>query len=242
MRVGLVVTCLVDLMRPGIGWAAVDLLERAGAEVVVPATQTCCGQPGWNGGDRAGAAALARKLIAEFEGCDWIVAPSGSCAGMIRVHYPTLLADDATWSERARSAAARTRELTQFLVDELGFDAVPGRHDGTVTYHDCCAGLRELGVKSQPRRLLAKVAGLELTEMAEPESCCGFGGAFSVKFGEIAAHIAERKCAQIAETGAGAVVMGDLGCMLNVEGRLRRRGDASTRVLHVAEVLAGRED
>jgi len=242
MRIGLFVTCLVDLMRPRIGFAAIRLLEAAGCEVVVPPTQTCCGQPGYNSGDRATAMALARKVLDEFEGLDYVVAPSGSCAGMIRTHYPELFHDAPDELERVRNLCGRTYELTDFLVNVMKLDRVPGSFKGTVTYHDSCSGLRELGVKAQPRALLAKVPGLKLTEMEEAETCCGFGGAFAVKFGEISAHIAERKCANIAACGAEAVVLGDLGCMLNIEGRLRRRGDMTTKVLHIAEVLAGNED
>ncbi len=241
MRVGFFVTCLVDLMRPSIGFAAIRLLEAGGAEVYVPPTQTCCGQPAYNSGDRADAKALAAKVVAEFEDCDCLVAPSGSCSGMIRTHYADLFADDPAMSGRVAALAAKTRELTQFLVDELKLAAVPGRFDGTVTYHDSCAGLREMGVKASPRALLAKVPGLVLKEMAESETCCGFGGTFAIKFGEISAHLAENKCQHIEDCGVDAVVLGDLGCMLNIEGRLRRRGDAKTRVLHVAEVLAGAE-
>ena len=226
-------------MRPRIGFAALKLLESAGCEVVVPATQTCCGQPGYNTGDRGSALALARKVLAEFEGCEYLVAPSGSCAGMIRTHFPELFRDAPGELARARMLCERAYELTDFLVNVAKLDRVPGRFDGTVTYHDSCSGLRELGVKAQPRALLAKVPGLALKEMSEAETCCGFGGAFAVKFGEISTHIAERKCANIAQCGADAVVLGDLGCMLNIEGRLLRRGDANTKVLHVAEVLAG---
>jgi L-lactate dehydrogenase complex protein LldE len=240
MRVGFFVTCLVDLMRPSIGFAAIELLEAGGAEVFVPPAQTCCGQPAYNSGDRADAKALAAKVIAEFEGCDFLVAPSGSCSGMIRTHYDDLFADDPTMQVRAKALMAKTRELTDFLVNELKLDRVPGRFDGTITYHDSCAGLREMGVKAQPRALLAKVPGLKLQELPGCEVCCGFGGTFSIKFGEISARMADNKCQDIAGTGADAVVLGDLGCMLNIEGRLRRRGDARTRVLHVAEVLAGR--
>ena len=239
MRVGLFVTCLVDLMRPSIGFAALRLLESGGATVVVPPTQTCCGQPAYNSGDRADARALAAKVIAEFEDCDFVVVPSGSCGGMIRTHYPDLFAGDPAMLARVEALAAKTRELTEFLVGELSLQSVPGRFDGRVTYHDSCAGLREMGIKSQPRALLAKVAGLTIDEMPESEVCCGFGGTFAVKFGEISTRLADNKCGHIAATGADAVVLGDLGCMLNIEGRLRRRGDAKTRVLHVAEVLAG---
>jgi L-lactate dehydrogenase complex protein LldE len=239
MRVGLFVTCLVDLMRPSIGMAAVRLLEAGGADVYVPPTQTCCGQPGYNAGDRLGAKALAAKVLAEFEDCEHVVAPSGSCSGMIRTHYADLFADQPELRARAAALAARTHELTDFLTNVLKLDTVPGALAATVTYHDSCSGLREMGVKTQPRALLARVRGLKLTEMAECETCCGFGGTFAIKFGEISTRLADNKCKHIAESGADAVVLGDLGCMLNIEGRLRRRGDMKTRVLHVAEVLAG---
>ncbi len=242
MRVGLFVTCLVDLMRPRIGFATLRLLRSAGCEVVVPGTQTCCGQPGYNSGDRAGAKKLAQKMVAEFEHCEYIVAPSGSCAGMIRVHYPELFADAPDWQERVQALAAKTYELTDFLVRVAKLAAVPGTFAGSITYHDSCSGLRELGVQHQPRALLAKVSGLTLREMDEAQACCGFGGAFAVKFGDISTRIVDVKCDRIVQARTDAVVLGDLGCMLNIEGRLRRRGDSTTRVLHVAEVLAGVED
>jgi L-lactate dehydrogenase complex protein LldE len=242
MRVGLFVTCLVDLMRPRIGFAALKLLEAAGCEVVVPRSQTCCGQPAYNSGDRASAVALARKVLDEFEGLEHVVVPSGSCAGMICAHYPELLRDAPDEPERVRKLCGHTYELTDFLVNIVRVKTVPGSFNGTITYHDSCSGLRELGIKAQPRALLAKIPGLALREMNEAETCCGFGGTFAVKFGEISAHIAERKCANIAASGADAVVLGDLGCMLSIEGRLRRRGDTKTKVLHVAEVLAGSEE
>lgn len=241
MRVALFVTCLIDLMRPRIGFAAIRLLEAAGCEVVVPRTQTCCGQPGYNAGARDAAKALARKVLDEFEGFEYVVAPSGSCAGMIRTHYPELFANEPAVLARAQRLASRTFELTDFLLNVARLERVPGSFPGTVTYHDSCSGLRELGIKTQPRALLAKVPGLTLKEMDESETCCGFGGTFAIEYGEISAHIVERKCANIAASGADAVVLGDLGCMLNIEGRLRRRGDMKTKVLHVAEVLAGVE-
>ena len=241
MKVGLFVTCLVDLMRPGVGFAAIRLLEGAGCTVVVPDVQTCCGQPAFNSGDRRAAAALANKAIAEFEGFEHVVVPSGSCTDQIRNAYPALLADDPEWRRRAEALAARTYELTQFLADVLAVDSVPGTYDGSVTYHDSCSGLRSLGIKAQPRRLLGRVAGLTLREMPEAEACCGFGGTFSVKFGDLSAAIAAKKCANVQAAQAGAVVGGDLGCLLNIEGKLRRMGDETTRVLHVAEVLAGED-
>jgi len=239
MRVGFFVTCLVDLMRPSIGFAAIKLLESAGVEVFVPPTQTCCGQPAYNSGDRADSKRLAAKLVAEFEACDYVVGPSGSCTGMIRTHYGDLFADDPAMTQRVVALGAKTFELTQFLVDVMKLDRVPGRFDGTITYHDCCAGLREMGVKAQPRALLAKVPGLTLKEMTESEMCCGFGGTFSIKYGEISARMADNKCGHVENSGADTLVLGDLGCMLNIEGRLRRRGNTKTKVLHVAEVLAG---
>jgi L-lactate dehydrogenase complex protein LldE len=239
MRVGLFVTCLVDLMRPAIGFAAIRLLEAGGAEVYVPPLQTCCGQPGYNSGDRAGARALAAKVVAEFEGCDYLVAPSGSCSGMIKTHYADLFRDDPELLRRAAALSAKTHELTGFLVEVLELATVPGALAATVTYHDSCAGLREMGIKRQPRELLARVPGVKLAEMPECETCCGFGGTFALKYGEISTRLADNKCEHIAASGADAVVLGDLGCMLNIEGRLRRRGDVKTRVLHVAEVLAG---
>ena len=239
MRVGLFVTCLVDLLRPRIGFAALRLLEAAGCEVVVPMAQTCCGQPAYNAGDRRAARLLAEKLIAEFEGCDYIVAPSGSCVGMIRTHYPELFADDPAWRERAAALGVRTYELSDFLVTVAKLDKVPGGFTGTVTYHDSWSGLRELGVKAQPRALLAKLPGVRLAEMNGAEECCGFGGSFAVKFGDISARLAEKKCENVRASEADAVVLGDLGCMLNIEGRLRRMGDETTRVLHIAEILAG---
>jgi len=239
MRIGLFVTCLVDLMRPSIGVAALRLLEAAGCEVVVPRTQTCCGQPGYNSGDRVSALALARKVLAEFEDCEYVVAPSGSCAGMIRTHYPDLFSDQPAELERVRRLCDKTRELTDFLLNVAKVGRIDAKFNGTITYHDSCSGLREMGIKAQPRALLARVEGLKLKEMGEAETCCGFGGTFAVKFGEISTRLADDKCEHALATGAEAIVLGDLGCMLNIEGRLRRRGDLKTKVLHVAEVLAG---
>lgn len=241
-RIGFFVTCLADLMRPSVAFAALKLLKLTGAEIAVPRTQTCCGQPAYNSGDRRGAQALARKLIREFAGFDYVVAPSGSCSGMIRVHFPELFRDSPDDLARARELASRTYELTDFLCNIAKLDAVPGDFAGTVTYHDSCAGLRELGVFDQPRALLARIPGLKLKEMQDSTECCGFGGTFSIKFGDISTAIVDRKCGSIAATQADAIAGGDLGCLLNIEGRLRRRGDLTTRVMHVAELLAGAAD
>ena len=239
MTVGLFVTCLVDLVRPNIGFAALRLLEQAGYTVEVPATQTCCGQPAYNSGDREGARRLAEKVLDEFESYDYVVAPSGSCAGMIRAHYADLFAGDPALTARFANLQGRVYELTDFLVRVAQVETLSSTFTGQVTYHDSCSGLRELGVSAQPRALLARLPGVTLTEMKDCQACCGFGGTFALKYGDISTAIVDEKCASIHATGADAVVLGDLGCILNIEGRLRRTGDTRTRVLHVAEVLAG---
>eukprot|EP01037_Dinobryon_pediforme_P018281 gene18281-18542_t len=236
-RVGLFVTCLVDLMRPSIGFAAVKLLEEAGCIVSVP-SQTCCGQPAFNSGDRATTKAIATQVIDAFADVDYVVAPSGSCGGTLAKHYPELFADDPNMAERAQKFADKCHELISFLTDVLGVTAVSASYSGTATYHDSCSGLRELGVQSQPRKLLASVQGLKLTEMVENDVCCGFGGTFAVKYGEISNSIVEQKAENIKNTGAHLLLAGDLGCLMNMAGKLSRQG-SSIEVRHVAEVLAG---
>jgi L-lactate dehydrogenase complex protein LldE len=240
-RVALLVTCLVDLFRPIVGFAAIKLLEEAGCIVEVPRAQTCCGQPAYNSGDRADAKAIASQVVAAFAAYDYVVAPSGSCAGMVKAHFPELFADDPAMLPRAQELAVRTYELVSFLVDVRGMDAVAAVWPRAVTYHDACSGLRELAVKAQPRRLLASVEGLSLTELPGAEVCCGFGGTFCVKYPEISNKMVTDKAADIAATGAEAVLAGDLGCLLNIAGKLSRLGHrVETR--HVAEVLAGMTD
>ncbi len=239
--VGLFVTCLVDLFRPTVGFAALKLLEDAGCTVVVPEAQTCCGQPAFNSGDNRDARAIARQVIEAFDGVDYIVAPSGSCAGMLREHYPELFEDDPDMALRAQHMAKRTYELVSFLVDVLGVSKVEAAFDGTVTYHDSCSGLRELEIKTQPRRLLAGVSGLQIKELPGAETCCGFGGTFCVKYPEISDKMVTNKAEDIVATGAGTLLAGDLGCLLNMAGKLKRLG-AETEVRHVAEVLADMTD
>lgn len=237
-RVGLFVTCLVDLMRPSVGFAAVALLERAGCDVEVPRAQTCCGQPAYNSGDRKDATALAKQVLAAFEPYDYLVAPSGSCAAMIRDHMPGLLAEDPDLGPRMQALAARSYELVSFLTDVRGVERVEAAFEGAVTYHDSCSGLRELGVKQQPRRLLASVAGLDLKEMKDSEVCCGFGGTFCVKYPEISNVMVETKAETVEASGAELLLAGDLGCLMNMAGKLKRRG-SPVQARHVAEVLAG---
>ncbi|HOV05136.1 MAG TPA: (Fe-S)-binding protein [Hyphomicrobiales bacterium] len=239
-RVGLLVTCLVDAMRPTVGFAAVDLIEKAGCEVDVPA-QTCCGQPAYNSGDRDGARLLAEAVIAAFEPYDYVVAPSGSCAAMMKQHYPGLFADDPHWHARAERFSAKVFELVSFLVDVRGMTGVEASYSGKVTYHDSCSGLRELGVREQPRKLLGSVAGLEITEMKDADVCCGFGGAFCVKYPDISNAIVGKKADNIIASGAQTVLAGDLGCLMNMAGKLARDG-SKVKARHVAEVLAGMTD
>ena len=238
VRVALFVTCLVDLFRPTVGFAAVKLLEQAGCTVEVPRRQTCCGQPAYNSGDRGDAKAIARQVIDAFVDYDYVVAPSGSCAGMICRHYPEMFADDPAILPRAEELAARTWELVSFLFDIRGVQEVAATWERTATYHDACSGLRELGVRDQPRRLLATVKGLKLRELPAAETCCGFGGTFCVKYPEISDKMVSDKADDIATTGADALLAGDLGCLLNIAGKLSRQGSA-VEVRHVAEVLAG---
>jgi L-lactate dehydrogenase complex protein LldE len=238
IRVGLFVTCLVDLFRPTVGLAAAKLLEDADCVVEAPRAQTCCGQPAYNSGDRRTAIAIARQVVDLFEGFDYVVAPSGSCAGMLRVHYPALLADDPAYAARGKALAAKSYELVGFLVEVLKQERVAARFPQRVTYHDSCSGLRELEIKQQPRRLLASVDGVELKELPGAEVCCGFGGTFCIKYPEISDRLVSEKAADIEATGAQTLLAGDLGCLLNMAGKLRRRG-AKVKVRHVAEVLAG---
>lgn len=238
-RIGLFVTCLVDLFRPSIGWAAIKLLEDAGCHVEVPA-QTCCGQPAYNSGDRRLAKDLARPVIEAFAAYDYIVVPSGSCAGMLAKHYPALFADDE-FAARAEAFAAKVYELSDFLVTVLKVDTIDAEFPRRVTFHDACSGLRELGIADQPRKLLGTVRGLDLVEMDDHTRCCGFGGTFAVKYGEISAAIVDEKAEAVEKSGAPVLLAGDLGCLMNIAGRLARRGSA-IEVRHFAEVLAGMAD
>lgn len=241
-NVGFFATCLVDLFRPSVGFQAARLIESAGYRVVVPRAQTCCGQPAYNSGDRAGARRVARRMVALFDGFDHVVAPSGSCAAMFVRHFPDLLSDDAQWAGRARALAGRTHELVDFLSRVAGWrPSGPRPAAGSITYHDSCSGLRELGIREQPRALLAAAGGPELREMEGSDICCGFGGTFCVKYPAISEAMADKKIDSIEATGAGTVVGGDLGCLMHIEGRLSRRGSAvATR--HVAEILAAGAD
>ncbi len=240
-RVGLFVTCLVDLMRPSVGFAAAHLIESAGCAVVVPRRQTCCGQPAYNAGDTDIARDLALQTMRSFEGCDFIVAPSGSCAAMLRIHYPALFKGRGAAEFTVKAFAERVHELTAFLVNVRAMTATGARFEGRVAHHDACSGLRELGIRDEPRRLLASVAGLELVEAPEVSPCCGFGGLFSVKYPAISTAVADRKIEDLKAPAPDLVTGGDLGCLMNLAGRLKRTGEALP-CRHVAEVLAGALD
>ncbi|MEM7119906.1 MAG: (Fe-S)-binding protein [Pseudomonadota bacterium] len=238
-HVALFVSCLVDLMRPTVGFAAVKLLQDAGCTVDVP-QQTCCGQPAYNSGDRDNARKVARGLLQQFQDYDYIIVPSGSCAGMLS-HDLVDLFDDGDEAVLAADVAARTQELTSFLVDIMGINGVAASYDGIVTYHDSCSSLRAMQVRDQPRRLLESVNGLTLREAQDHQVCCGFGGTFCVKYPAVSSAMAADKADRLAETGADTVVAGDLGCLMNIAGILKRRR-SPIRVRHVAEVLAGMTD
>jgi L-lactate dehydrogenase complex protein LldE len=240
-RVGLFVTCLVDLFRPCAAFAAIKLLEQSGCEVIVPRGQTCCGQPAYNAGDRGNAMEIARAVVAAFEPFDYVVAPSGSCAGMLKNHYPALFAGDPEFAPRVRAFSAKVYELIGFLTGVMRVTRVDARFEGRVVYHDSCSSLREMGLTTQPRGLLKSVKGLELADLPDNEICCGFGGLFSVKYPDISNAMAAQKAAAIAATGASLVLGNDLGCLLNIAGKLSRDGQP-VYARHIAEVLANMTD
>ena len=238
-QVALLITCLSDLFRPRLASAAVELIEGLGYRVEVP-EQTCCGQPAYNAGEREKTRALAKMLIDRFEPYDYVVAPSGSCAATVREHYPGLFEKGSPWRERSRRLCEKTHELSAFMVDVAGARLErksEADHEGLrFAYHDSCSGLRELGIRSQPRRLLKDRLGIDLCEMGNSEICCGFGGMFCVKFPEISTRMADNKIDGIRDAEADVLLGGDLGCLMNIAGRLRRLG-SRTKVYHYAELL-----
>ncbi len=240
-RVGLFVTCLVNTMRPRVGFAALKLLEDAGYTVEVPRAQTCCGQPNYNSGDREATRAFARQFADLYRDFNYVVVPSGSCAAMVRVHYPKLFDEGSQERAELEAVAGKTHELVSFLTDVAGVERVDAALAGTVTYHDACSGLRELKIKQQPRRLMQSVAGLDLKEMEDAEVCCGFGGLFCVKYPDVSGEMVRKKTEEIGKTEAGCVATGDVGCLLNIEGAIARQG-GTARAYHVAEILAGMTD
>lgn len=239
-KVALFVTCLANVLRPSVAEATLRLLRAAGCVIEVPLQQSCCGQPGYNAGAIAATIPVARQLIEVFEPYEYVVLPSGSCAGMIAHHYPRLLANEPDWQRRAQALAAKTHELSSFLVDVLGWQpsAPPASEETRYCYHDSCAGLRELGIRAQPRALLAAI-NASPAEMQQTEVCCGFGGTFCAKLPEISVAMADEKIANALASGADTVLGGDLGCLLHLAGRAEERGLA-LEFRHLAEVLAER--
>ncbi|MET0622128.1 MAG: (Fe-S)-binding protein [Pyrinomonadaceae bacterium] len=241
MKVSLFITCLVDQLWPSVGASAVEVLRRAGCEVVFDERQTCCGQPAFNTGYRADARRLARRFIEIFEdgGADYVVSPSGSCTAMAH-HFHELFAADEPWRLRAERVAARTHEFGGFLVKVLGVEDVGASFNGRVTWHDACHGLRDLGLREEPRKLIRGVRGAEFVELANADACCGFGGTFSVKYPEISVAILDNKIDAIERAGVRAVVSGDASCLMQIGGRLTRN-NSTVRTMHLAELLASRE-
>jgi L-lactate dehydrogenase complex protein LldE len=239
LRVSLFVTCIVDQLFPQVGLAMAQVLERAGCRLDFPPGQTCCGQPAFNTGYTREAERVARYFLKVFRDAEYIVVPSGSCTSMIAHHFEDLFANDPEPLAASRQLASRVWEFSRFLLEVARVEDVGARLDDLVTYHDSCHALRELGIKDGPRRLLARVRGLQLREMDAAEECCGFGGTFSVKFPGVSGAMAGTKIASILRTGARTVVSLDSSCLMQLQGALSRRGLA-VRTMHLAEVLASR--
>ncbi|MGC6390571.1 MAG: (Fe-S)-binding protein [Alphaproteobacteria bacterium] len=240
-HVGLFVTCLVDSFRPNVGFSSIDLLEKAGCTVSVPTDQVCCGQPAFNSGNPKEAKAIARQVIDLFEDFDYVVVPSGSCGGMLNHHLPTLMKDDQEYAQKAKDLAAKTYELLFFLYRVRGLKSLEDGQAMTITYHDSCSSLREHGVRIEPRELVQSMKNGTVIEHETRDVCCGFGGAFCVKYSDISTTMVEKKCNSLAQTGASVVAAGDMGCLLNIAGRLKKNG-SNMRAYHIAEILAERTD
>lgn len=236
--IALFIPCLVDALFPEVGVAMVRVFERIGIPLTYPDGQTCCGQPAFNSGYRNEAAAAADRFIDVFAGDETIVCPSGSCVAMVRHHYPELFADDPVMHDRALAVGRRTFEFSEYLVDVLHRSDLEATFPGTATYHDSCHLARTLGIREQPRHLLRHVRGLSLVEMANSDTCCGFGGTFGTAYPDISVALADDKTDNILRSGAEIVVGCDVSCLMQIRGRLSRRG-SDVRVLHLAQVLAG---
>ncbi|RPH49517.1 MAG: (Fe-S)-binding protein [Desulfobacteraceae bacterium] len=237
-KVTLFVQCIIDGIFPEVGFAVTRIFEKLGIDVECPAEQTCCGQPAFNSGYRKEAKQAAEHFMDVFGGAGDIVCPSGSCVNMVRNHYTELFRDDAKMLERAKETGIRTFELTEYLVDVLKVEDLGSRYDGRITYHDSCHLMRGIGVKEQPRKLIRKIRGAEFVEMNDSDRCCGFGGAFSVKYPEISAAILEDKVKNIISSNADVVTGCDMGCLMNIQGMLSRKG-LPVKTLHIAQLLAG---
>lgn len=239
-EVHLFVTCLVDLFRPSIGFAAVKLIEQNGWKINIPNDQVCCGQPAYNSGNVSATREIAKNIINSFSKAQYVVVPSGSCAGMLKHHYPKLFKGVPEWQEKAESLATKVYELTDFLRNKCNYSGHDVSYAGQVTIHDSCSALREMGVKKQPRELLSSIKDINICEHDEAEVCCGFGGTFCVKYADISNNMVTHKVDSIVESGADTVVASDLGCLMNIAGKLKRQG-SDIKVRHIAEVLVAGE-
>jgi len=237
-KITLFIQCIIDGMFPEVGFAVVRIFEKLGIDVECPAEQTCCGQPAFNSGYRKEAKRAAEHFINIFDDAEAIVCPSGSCVNMVRNHYPELFRDDEKLLAMAKGIGVRTFELTEYLVDVLGVEDIGSRYDGRITYHDSCHLMRGIGVKEQPRKLIRKISGAEFVEMNDSDKCCGFGGAFSVKYPEISTAILEDKVKNIIDSKAEVVTGCDMGCLMNIQGMLSRR-QSPVKAFHIAQLLAG---
>jgi L-lactate dehydrogenase complex protein LldE len=236
MKVSLFVTCLADQLFPEVGESVVRLLTRYGCEVDFPEAQTCCGQPAYNSGYQDEARDVARTLIRAFEHSDYVVSPSGSCTGMVHHYYPSLFRDEPEWAGKAEALVNKTYEFSQFLVDVLGVTDVGAVFPETVTYHPSCHAMRLLGVRSEPMELMQNVKGIDFRELPKKEDCCGFGGTFAVKMADMSEAMVCEKAAHVTETEAGVLVGTDMGCLMNIQGRLNKEG-RPIRVMHLAQLL-----
>lgn len=241
MKVSLFITCLVDQLCPNVGVATVEVLEKAGCEVIFDERQTCCGQPAFNTGYRKEARKFAEKFIEIFENSDaeYIVSPSGSCTAMVK-HFHELFSNDKSWRERAKKIAEKTQELSSFLVNILKIEDIGARLSGKFTWHDACHALRDLKLKDEPRKLLQNIENAEFVELKGSDECCGFGGTFSVKYAEISNAILDKKVANIEASGADFVVACDASCLMQIGGKLSRNG-SKIKPKHIAEILASQD-
>ena len=237
VKASLFVTCLIDQFYPQVGEAVVKVLHRLGVEVSFPSDQTCCGQPAFNAGHWREAAPVGRRFLELFQGDEYVVVPSGSCASMVKAFYPELFRDDPETLALAQSVGERTYEFSEFLVKVLGVTDVGASFFGRVAYHEACHLLRELGVSDEPRQLLRDVRGAELVELEGADACCGFGGLFSVKYPQISAAILDKKLRAVDHTGADVLVANDAGCLMHMAGAMSRQG-MTARPMHLAELLA----
>lgn len=236
MNVQLFIPCFVDQLFPQTAFNMIKVLEKAGCTVSYNEQQTCCGQPAFNAGFRPAAREVCAKFIKDFSGSDYVVAPSASCIGFVRNYYP-LLFDNSSVHNDVKALQSRAYEFSEFLVNVLQVDNVGARLQAKATYHDSCAGLRECRIKSEPRRLLANVQGLELTEMNDVETCCGFGGTFAVKFEPISIGMADQKVTSALQTGADHIISTDLSCLMHLQGYINQKG-LPLHTMHLADVLA----